>query len=76
MACAEDVPLKAIYDAALSAWLGRRQGIINGVRPAEATFQFGKQLLQSRLNAANNLYEHSLSCPTCKASANSRFDGD
>jgi hypothetical protein len=42
MTCAKDVRLKAIYDAALSAWLGRRQGIINGVRPPEATFQFSK----------------------------------
>jgi hypothetical protein len=76
MTCAKDVRLKAIYDAALSAWLGRRQGIINGVRPPEATFQFRKQLIQSRWKAANDLYEHSLTCPTCQASANSRFDGD
>jgi hypothetical protein len=68
MACAEDVRLKAIYDAALSAWLEYRRGKINGVLTPRTTFPLRKQLLQSRLKAANDLYNHSLSCPLCKTS--------
>jgi hypothetical protein len=45
MACAEDVRLKALYDAALSAWLEYHQGKTNGVRLAETTFRLRKQLL-------------------------------
>jgi hypothetical protein len=75
MTCDEDVRLKAVYDAALCAWLKHRQGLLGGPR-RKTTFQLRKQLLQSRWKAAEDLYEHSLTCPICKASANRRFDGD
>jgi hypothetical protein len=76
MTCAEDARLKLIYETALSAWLNSRQKLFEGVRSSETASQFRKQLLHSRLKAADDLYEHTLTCPTCKASANSRFDGD
>jgi hypothetical protein len=76
MACAEDARLKEIYETALRAWLNSRLRLFEGVRSSETTFQFRKRLLQSRLKAAHDLYMHSLTCPTCKASANIRFDDD
>jgi hypothetical protein len=76
MACAEDARLKEIYETALRAWLNSRLRLFEGVRSSETTFQFRKRLLQSRLKAANDLYEHSLTCPTCNARANSMFDDD
>jgi hypothetical protein len=76
MACAEDARLKEIYETTLSAWLNSRLRLFEGVQSSETTFQFRKRLLQSRLKAANDLYKHSLTCPTCNASANSRFDDD
>jgi hypothetical protein len=76
MACAEDARLKEIYEKALSAWLNSRLRIFEGVRSSETTFQVRKRLLQSRLKAATDLYKHSVTCPICKAPANSRFDDD
>lgn len=51
MTCDEDVRLKAVYDAALSAWLKHRQGLLGLVR-RKTTFRLRKQLLQSRWKAA------------------------
>jgi hypothetical protein len=76
MACAEDARLKEIYETTLKAWLNSRLRLFEGVRSSETTFHFRKRLLQSRLKAANDLYEHSLTFPTCKACANGRFDDD
>jgi hypothetical protein len=68
MACAEGVHLKEIYDAAFCAWLSSRECLLNGVGLPKTTYRYRKQLLQSRLNAANSLYDHSLTCRMCKAS--------
>jgi hypothetical protein len=76
MTCAEDARLKQIYETAMSAWLKRRQSFLEGVWSREDRSIVRKQLLQARLEAANDLYDHSLKCQECKASAQSRFDGD
>jgi len=75
MACAEGVRLKDIYDAALCAWLRSRERLLNGVGLPRATHHYRKQLLQSRLKAANDLYDHSLTCRICKASKVKLIDG-
>jgi hypothetical protein len=68
MACAEGVHLKEIYDAAFRAWLRSREYLLNGIGCPNTTYRYRKQLLQSRLKSANNLYEHSRTCRMCKAS--------
>jgi hypothetical protein len=68
MTCAEDARLKLIYETALSAWLNSRQRLFEGVRSKETASEFRKQLLDARLKAATDLYEHSRTCPLCKTS--------
>jgi hypothetical protein len=56
MACSEDDRLKQIYETAFSAWLDSGQRLFEGERSSETASRFRKQLLHSRMKAANDLY--------------------
>jgi hypothetical protein len=74
MTCAEDARLKQVYEAALCAWLNSRRKLFDGVRSKETAPEFRRQLLDSRLKAANELYDHSRTCPLCKTSIAKSID--
>jgi hypothetical protein len=56
--CSELARLRAIYEGAFNAWS-------NSNHP-----ETKKTLLQMRHKAANDLYSHHVSCPTCKPAVN------
>jgi hypothetical protein len=56
--CSELARLRAIYEGAFNAWS-------NSNHP-----ETKKTLLQMRHKAANDLYSHHVSCPTCKPTVN------
>jgi hypothetical protein len=62
MGCAEDLRLRQVYEAALRAW-----NLNRGVRSIDARSRLRKELLSARFKAADDLYDHSVKCPTCKA---------
>jgi hypothetical protein len=68
MGCAEDLRLRQAYEAALRAWNLNHARFFNGVRSIDASSRLRKELLSARLKAADDLYDHSVKCPTCKMS--------
>jgi hypothetical protein len=68
MGCAEDLRLRQAYEAALRAWNLNHSRFFNGVRSIDASSRLRKELLSARLKAADDLYDHSVKCPTCKMS--------
>ena len=66
MACSEDFRLRQIYEETLQVWnINRRT--LDGPPLSESTYRHRKDLLHARLRAAKELYDHSVSCPDCKA---------
>jgi hypothetical protein len=68
MGCAEDTRLRQAYDAALRAWNLHHSSFYNGVRSIDASSRLRRQLLDAKSKAVDDLYEHSVKCPTCKMS--------
>jgi hypothetical protein len=68
MGCAEDLRLRQAYEAALRAWNLNHSSFFNGVRSIDASSRLRRELLSARLKAADDLYDHSVKCPTCKMS--------
>jgi hypothetical protein len=68
MACAEENRLRQTYDEALRAWSLSRFRLMNGVCSVETSLMVRKQLLSARMKAANDLYHHSVTCPSCRMS--------
>ena len=66
MECSEDGRLRMIYEAALRAW-NINSRILGGPPLSQNTYRHRKDLLHARLRAAKELYDHSVSCPNCKA---------
>ena len=73
MSCAEHVRLKKIYDEADRAWSRSRELVLSRALSIETSLRFRKELRQTRLKAADELYDHCVKCPNCKSS-NSYFN--
>jgi hypothetical protein len=67
MGCVEDLRLRQVYEAALRAWNLNHLTFFNGVRSSDASSRLRRELLSARFKAADDLYDHSLKCPICKA---------
>jgi hypothetical protein len=65
MACAEEARLRQIYNTALRAWSLQHSKVSNGSHSGESRHTVPKKLLNARLKAANDLYDHTVSCPSC-----------
>jgi hypothetical protein len=68
MGCAEDLRLRQAYEAALRAWNLSHPSSINGFYSIHASSRLRRELLSARWKAADDLYDHSVKCPTCKMS--------
>lgn len=66
MVCTEDTRLRLIYEASMRVW-NLNCSVLDGVRISGNTYRHRKDLLNARLRAANELYDHSVTCPDCKA---------
>jgi hypothetical protein len=66
MACPEDLRLRQVYEAALRAWNLYHSCCLNGAHSKDANSRLRRELLNARLKAADDLYDHSVKCPTCK----------
>ncbi len=76
MPCAEETRLRLIYKAAVRAWSLNRYQLTKGVFPVEAVETVPKQLLSARLKAANDLYDHTVRCPSCRMTRIHLIDDD
>jgi hypothetical protein len=65
MACSEDVRLRQIHEEVLRLCNINRQ-VLDGVRLRVAARRHRRDLLNARFKAANELYNHSVTCPECK----------
>jgi hypothetical protein len=66
--CPELQQLKKTYDLALIAWENRDHAtVVDGHCRGAIDPNIRKRLLRVRLEAATNLYNHTLACPKCKA---------
>jgi hypothetical protein len=68
MGCAEDLRLRQAYEAALRAWNLSHPSFITGFYSIDASSRLRQELLSARWKAADDLYDHSVNCPTCKMS--------
>lgn len=66
--CTEDRRLRKAYKTALFAWSLDYSCFINGVYSVEATSGCRRELLDARLKAIDELYDHSVNCEICKPS--------
>ena len=76
MACAEEARLRQIYNTALRAWSLQHYKVANGSYTGETRQTVPKQLLNARLKAANDLYDHTVSCPSCEKARIHLIDDD
>lgn len=67
MRCSEHLRLRQRYEAALHAWKLHQPDLVNGVYSLDTSRRFRRELLHARSKAANELYEHTVKCPKCKA---------
>ena len=67
MHCPDSARLKETYDLALRAWQNTpRAEFVDGRAIGAVDPHRRKHLLEVRLNAAKNLYHHSVTCAVCK----------
>ena len=76
MPCAEENRLRLIYKAAVRAWSLHRYQLKKPVFPVEAVQTVPKQLLSEKLKAANDLYDHTVSCTSCRMNRVYLIDDD
>jgi hypothetical protein len=76
MACAEETRLRQTYNTALRAWSLQHSKVANGGYSGESRQTVPKQLLNARLKAANDLYDHTVSCSSCRKDGIHLIDDD
>jgi hypothetical protein len=76
IACSEETRLRQIYNTALRAWSLKHSKVANGSYSGEIRPTVPKQLLKASLKAANDLYDHTVSCPSCGMAGIHLIDDD
>lgn len=66
--CADGIRLKQVYKGAVFAWNLYHSYSINGVHSIDASSRLRRELLDARLKAIDDLYDHNVNCPVCKLS--------